>query len=270
MPNAVARRLSAHASPYPEILAWPSSNISNSWPWLCPPYPVVALLALPFPSMLQDNLGEFPTGRMGLGGILAEENKMPAPSLFGWHQGPVQSRSLKGCHKVVITEKVQLVSLWNTEGWCSGNGYEHQCFWCLQSLHLLIWKPGHLAATRPHSWLYKMPAGCSERQLSFLSLPQIVRCYLALVMVSFISSLPSKNKQPGPTGVAVLLGQWSGPGFSICPWKPIPAPLRSTGRLGCGTKCPQPTMKELRKSKEMGWNWCGHKSYKFQSLYPCI
>lgn len=130
---------------------WPSSHISNSWPQLCPHCPVVVLLALAFSLlMLLDNLGEFPTGRAGLWGI-AEANETPAPSLFGWHEGPVQSGSLKGCCTMVITGKVQLVSLWNTEGWCSGDGCEDQSFWCLQALHLHMWQPGHLATGRPRS-----------------------------------------------------------------------------------------------------------------------
>lgn len=131
---------------------------------------------------------------------------MPAPSLFGWHEGPVQSASLKGCCKVVITGKVQLVSLWKTKGWCSG---EHQSFWCLQALHLHIWKPAHLARSglAAGSTKGQQDAHPSQRTLSFLSLPQIAPCCLALVMVLFIFSLLTfKEEAIWPHRFAVAVG----------------------------------------------------------------
>lgn len=170
MPNAAARSLPARASPS----SWDfSAGLFQHFQFMTTALPTVPCGGFSGSAfsllMLQDNLGEFPTPRAGLWGILAEESKVPAPSLFGWHEGPVQSGSLKGCCKVVITGKVQLVSLWNTKGWCSG---EHQSFWCLAGFapaHLEAWTP---CWTRPCSCLYKKPAGCTSLTKATL-LPQL-------------------------------------------------------------------------------------------------
>lgn len=110
---------------------WPSSGISSLWPQILPTIPLDGFAESALPTWCWHIiLSDPPYEEQGCEGfqgheqLLTEENKMPAPPLFGWHNDPVLAGSLKGCCKIVITGRVQLVSLWNTERRCSGNGFE--------------------------------------------------------------------------------------------------------------------------------------------------
>lgn len=67
MPNAVARSLSAHASPYPEISV---QAFFQHFQFLTRALPTIACVGFAGSAfsllMLQDNLGEFPAGRTRL------------------------------------------------------------------------------------------------------------------------------------------------------------------------------------------------------------